>query len=81
MEKQANSTEAKAIEPGGTMQGDGTDTSGMLSEADRLRLRRVAAATYLLARELDKDSLEGFEHADVLMDCFVRLHELSLKQS
>jgi hypothetical protein len=51
------------------------------SEAERQRLRRVAAATCLLARELDEGVVEACEHTDALVDSFVRLHELSLARS
>lgn len=54
---------------------------GTLTEAERQRLMRVAAAAYLLMQELDEEVLATFSHADELVDCFVRLHESTLQDS
>lgn len=55
--------------------------SGILTVAERQRLKRVAAAAYLLMQELDQEVLATFKHADDLVDCFVRLHESTLHES
>lgn len=65
----------------GLMGNDAQEGAQDANEAERQRLRRVAAATCLLARELDEGILEACEHADALVDSFVRLHELSLARS
>lgn len=55
--------------------------NGILTVAERERLKRVAAAAYLLVQELDQEVLATFKHADELVDCFVRLHESTLQDS
>jgi hypothetical protein len=65
----------------GVTANDGQEGAQGTDAAERLRLRRVAAATCLLARELDEGRIEACEHADALLDGFVRLHELCLARS